>query len=165
LFPANKDVADAATSCTIDLTLSFQQKETAALHDAWKRLSKDGQIPYRRDFDPRDHVALLPHIFMVESTEGPRPRYRYRLVGTNIVETVGRDATGMWVDELYRDNPEIIAGFNELLAKGRPVRTFGRVTWIGKEYLSYESGIFPLRTDDGRIGRFVGLTIYSAGKS
>jgi len=163
---AEKDVADAAQSCTIDLTLAFQNKETAALYDAWRRLGGDkGIIPFRRDFDPRDHVALLPHMFVIEATDEPEPRFRYRLVGTNIVETLGRDATGIWIDDLYKDAPEVIEGFKIILHSGRPVRTYGKLTWLEKDFLSYESGTFPLLTDDGRIGRFVGLTIYSPSKS
>jgi hypothetical protein len=165
LILARDIVADAAPSCTIDLTLAFQNRETAALHEAWRRLGGNRGTPYRRDFDPRDHVALLPHMFVIEATDDPEPRFRYRLVGTNIVETIGRDATGTWVDDLYKDAPEVVEGFRALLQKGRPVRTFGKLTWVGKDFLSYESGIFPLLTDDGRIGRFVGLTIYSPSKS
>ena len=165
MFLATDTVADAAPSCTIDLTLAFQNKETAALYEAWRQLGGDKGIPYRRDFDPRDHVALLPHMFVIEATDDPEPRFRYRLVGTNIVETTGRDATGTWVDELYSSTPDVIDGFRALLIPGRPIRTFGKLTWVGKDYLSYESGIFPLLTDDGRVGRYVGLTIYSSDKS
>ena len=55
-------------------------------------------MPSRRDFDPADVPALLPHLQLIDIVDG---RFRYRLVGTALVDAFGRDYTGEFPDELF----------------------------------------------------------------
>lgn len=55
-------------------------------------------MPQRRDLDPVDIPRLLPHIGLIEVHQDPM-RFRYRLVGTNMVNYFGRDHTGRWLHE------------------------------------------------------------------
>src|SRR3546814_18267061 len=59
-----------------------------------------GGLPGRRHLDPIDIPELLPNIWMIDVKRGPL-RFRFRLVGTEIVKFTGRDATGCWLDEIY----------------------------------------------------------------
>lgn len=68
------------------------------LHAIW--LSKLGadRLPGREDFDPTElPPRLLPWItiFDIEAE-----RFRIRIVGTGIVEALGQDTTGRYLDEL-----------------------------------------------------------------
>jgi hypothetical protein len=86
----------------------------AALVDYWERKRGDRAMPRRRDIDPLDMPRpLLPHLDLVEFGDGGRARYR--LIGTALVDAMGRDMTGRFldtvlsgehaafVDRLYRD--------------------------------------------------------------
>ena len=55
-------------------------------------------MPARRDFDPAAVPALLPHLQLIDIVDG---RFRYRLVGTALVDAFGRDYTGQYPDELF----------------------------------------------------------------
>jgi hypothetical protein len=69
----------------------------AALVDYWERKRGERAMPRRRDIDPLDMPRpLLPHLELVEFGDGGRPRYR--LVGTAIVDAMGRDMTGRFLD-------------------------------------------------------------------
>lgn len=158
----DKEEVDPRDWYEIDTTLSFREKNTAELYRVWQSLRNGERIPHRRDFDPIAHVSLLPDIFMIEVSEDIPPRFRYRLIGTRIANTLGRDVTGAWLDELYGQTPKMLKAFDYPLRQKQPIRTYGTVHWIDKEFLSYESGIFPLLTDDNdRVGRFVGATVYT----
>ena len=57
-------------------------------------------MPRRRDIDPLDMPArLLPHVELVEL--GERGRLRLALVGTAIVDALGKDATGRYLDQAF----------------------------------------------------------------
>jgi hypothetical protein len=70
----------------------------SALLRYWEKKRGTRAMPRRRDIDPLDMPpALLPHLELVELAQG---RLRYRLVGTAIVDAMGRDPTGRFLDQV-----------------------------------------------------------------
>ena len=72
------------------------------------------------------------------------------MVGTEITERIGRDATGRYLDELY---PPAIYGtaiksFEIVLSRRRPVRAWGYLTHAEKGHMPFEALDMPL-SDDG----------------
>ena len=63
-----------------------------------------GFLPGRQHIVPPEIPDLLPHIMLYDLVPGPHggPRYRTRLVGTCVVELLGADTTGKFVDEILR---------------------------------------------------------------
>jgi hypothetical protein len=124
------------------------------LYDYWLgKGGAEGHIPRRSDVEPLELVEILPNLTIIEAVGG---RWRYRLIGTRIVEFVGRDSTGRYFDELeferkepfwYRRYTKVFAG--EVL-QGRDV-----MHWVGRDYISYYWIGLPLLTADGRIGQAV----------
>jgi hypothetical protein len=53
-----------------------------------------------RQIEPFDIPKLLPHHMLIDILPGPR--YRYRLVGTEVERTFGTKMTGRHIDELMR---------------------------------------------------------------
>jgi hypothetical protein len=72
-----------------------------ALFDYWRARADARAMPARRDIDPADFVALLSAVALVDVLYDPL-RFRYRLVGTQIVERLGREMSGRWVSEIPR---------------------------------------------------------------
>lgn len=67
----------------------------------WFARRATGGVPPRSAIDPLDFPALLPNIILVERIgERPGERYRFRLVGTDVVTHAGRELTGSHVDEV-----------------------------------------------------------------
>lgn len=143
-----------------DPTLSFQSQEIAEFARVWAALSKNGTLPHRKQLEPLDIKPILPHTFIIGVSYEPRPRFTYRLIGTHIVETLGRDSTGKSLEDIHATTPEVIESLVDTVDRRRPLRTFGSVSWIDKEYLDFETGVFPFLTDDDRIGQLAGATVY-----
>lgn len=45
---------------------------------------------------------LLPNLWLLDVRRHPL-RFKFRLIGTAVVEFAGRDSTGRWLDEVYPD--------------------------------------------------------------
>ena len=73
------------------------------LMNFWRSVIAQNTRPARQDLSPSDMIFILPSLWMVDCTdEGPQ---RFRLVGTELVSQLGRDATGQPLvpDEDWRD--------------------------------------------------------------
>ncbi len=70
-------------------------------HAYWLGLTEGGVIPSRRDIDPTKlPPATLPHVVLIDATDEPQRRFRYRLVGTAVARIFGADYTGKFLDEM-----------------------------------------------------------------
>lgn len=108
--------------------------------------------PRRADIDPAEIREHMPTLFMVEVL--PQGEYRYRLVGSELVERTGRNATGKILSQLHAERPEVLrllkARFDQVVAAKAPVFSRGEVYWLdGDEMRQFECGYFPL-SEDGR---------------
>lgn len=79
----------------------------------WRRKCKPGRLPGRKDIDPVDiRRDVLPDVYLMDVVPAsPRRRFRYRLVGTRMVELGGGDPTGRFVDEFI--DPARVAEMHE----------------------------------------------------
>ena len=80
------------------------------LFDYWRSIHPESGLPGRGDFDPVDIPELLPNVWMVDVARAPL-RFRFRVIGTEIVKFTDHDHTGRWLDEVYK-------GFTESPAFG-----------------------------------------------
>ena len=93
-------------------------------YDYWLAKCAGRPFPDRADLDPAEIKDVLPHLTIVERTCGEAaPRFRYRLIGTAVVEAVGRDRTGAFADEaLERRQAEFLCGlWRDVCASGCPI--------------------------------------------
>lgn len=120
----------------------------ASLHAHWLAKRGSRRLPSRADFPPEDLRNWLGYISLVDVMPVPR-RFRWRLIGTGIVEHLGRDATGYWFDELYEG--DILAGYVHAYSKAverrRPVFHDGDLEFVGKDFQHFRSIHLPLSND------------------
>lgn len=93
------------------MTVTFDFRADPILGEAlsyWNRQRRNRAMPARRDIDPLDVPRLLPNLQLVEVLEGGR-RFRYRLVGTALVNAFGSEYTGKYLDELFSDERRQVA--------------------------------------------------------
>lgn len=136
----------------LDLALRFTHPLPPTLLALWRSKCHGTALPRRADFDP---LTLRPHLgwlCIAEVLPGGGDLV-YRLIGSNIVETVGRDATRMPVSQVLP--PAALAIFRELIRAPRPARTHGEVAWRGKGFITHESLLLPLADDGGTVDRFL----------
>ena len=102
--------------------------------DYWDRKRGGRALPERRDIEPLElDRRLLPYLLLIE-IDGAR--YRFRLVGTEIVCRLGFDPTGRHVEDVlsgaYREH--VLAINRALVATRRPIMSQSLHRWHDDGY-------------------------------
>ena len=140
-----------------DLTI-LDRPESPAMHDlhAYWTVKRGARCaPGRHEIDPLEIKSHLGTLFMLDVLEAGRD-YRYRLIGTRIVEVSGRDATGSCFSDLYASQPEalntVLRVFAPAVSEVRPVFASGQMFWLPeRDFRRFEGGYFPLSTDGAEV--------------
>ena len=139
-----------------------------AVYAYWRDLGGTlGHLPGRQHIDPLALKPHLPFLWMVDALPAERGvRYRYRLIGTEIVAARGGDDTGRFVDEVNReldDRQEVGARFALVLLNGRAHWRLGPPQWIniiGDRAPYIENIYMPLAGEDGMAGIILAVNAY-----
>jgi hypothetical protein len=139
------------------------------LYEHWHGLRPEpGLLPGRQHFDPLAVVGLMPNLWML-GIEEETGRYRYRLVGTRMVEAMERDVTGQWYDEAHpgaTDHP-MHAYLQARILGGIPTWRRGR-PWLHVDPNIYEieQVLLPLAKDGRQVDMVLAITVfyYADGK-
>ncbi|MDF1735665.1 MAG: PAS domain-containing protein [Minwuia sp.] len=128
----------------IDLALEFDNRLPDSLLALWASRHSDGRLPARTDFDM---ASLRPYLgwLCLQRVTPDRSDMVLSLVGTKIVENVGRDSTGRTLSEILPAGVRNIA--MQLLRYPRPLRLWGAAAWRRREYLRHEALMLPLAHD------------------
>lgn len=135
-------------------------------HDALEKLyaywcAKKGErrAPARADIDPLEIARLLPHVTLVDVERAPL-RFRYRLVGTEIVRNVGDDFTGRYLDSFLRlsHRDAMAAEFTRVVESALPSISDWEYTRGDGRHVRYERLVLPLMADGVTVDMlFVGM--------
>lgn len=92
------------------------------LYGDWEARRRGRELPTRADFDPCDLGYALGYLSLIDVYQNPL-RFRFRLQGTAVVDRVGRDNTGKFIDEMtdLRHSAMATEHFSEVLTTRRPV--------------------------------------------
>jgi hypothetical protein len=138
-----------------DPALAFEHRDFAAVRALWAEQARGRAMPSRADMSARVLKTFLPSIGLKERVETDPSRYRWRLMGTKVAQTLG-ERTGKFADE--DATPQVAArwtaGCDLVLEVGQPLRFIGRVLANGKDFLFSELLFMPLAGGDG-VPRFV----------
>ena len=127
------------------------------LHHYWLSRRNGRALPSRADINPADIRHLLPAIALVDIEADPF-RVRYRLVGTRLVQDMGRDFTGYYLDELRFDKPdELLALYRRAVEEKAP--TFRSGAWRRPDGVIWdlETAILPLSEDGERVSQCLAI--------
>jgi len=128
----------------------------------WTGLRREGRLPGRRDIDPAAVKDLLPGLWMLDVQRDPF-RLRYRLVGTRIVEAIGQEPTGRWLDEIHPHAARLegfVARYQRVADTGVPSRRRGTaMVWSHNDYREIENIVLPLASDGRLIDTLLILTV------
>lgn len=95
----------------------------------WERKRGARAMPSRAEIEPSEITALLPNLQLIDVAEAGA-RFRYRLVGTAIVEAFGREYTGKWLDELFATKRSKFAEEVYRLVCRERLPVFARSTYV-----------------------------------
>ena len=120
----------------------------------WRRCAPPGLLPGRQHIDPLDIPGLLPGIVLydvVGDTAGDPAavRFRFRLVGTMMCETLGVDPTGRFLDEFVLvDKQDTVHAAFVSIARDRCVHYWENPLWSAdRTYVRLQRLALPLAGD------------------
>lgn len=154
---------DDTSTVAQDMASSFdvsivQSQRIRKLSEYWLAKAKGG-VPSRSEIDPVDVRELLPNLMMIDMLGDP-PRFRYRLVGTRVVQYTGFDFTGRCLDEMVFQGRDFIERcYRRMLSEKRPI--FGHYAWLvrSRHFGQCEFGLFPLASG-GEVNRAISIEDY-----
>jgi len=117
------------------------------LYDYWAARCRDGRLPARTDIDPLDLPFVLGDLLLVEVQRGPL-RFRYRLIGTNIVQPPALDMNGRFVDE----HPDVefrkqaLSVYTQVATTARPL-SIRHDAIMDKRVRRHQTLLLPLASD------------------
>jgi hypothetical protein len=121
--------------------------------------ARPGMLPGRQHIEPLEIPDLLPWIMLVEVTAqvNAEPRYRIRLVGTEVVDIQGVDGTGKYVEEVLNraEAATIVQGYGEIIRSHVPSYREGVVATVGREHVHYRRMAFPLARDGKNVDMLI----------
>lgn len=127
----------------------------------WHAKRGERRWPSRADIDPLELRFILGNIVLVDVSWRPL-QFRYRLVGSNIVERIGYDPTGR--DPALNPDPEfrarVLETFTFVANTGR-VRSRSAARTVGRFNLMYDALTLPLSTDQQRVDMLMVGQFYS----
>ena len=118
------------------------------LYRYWLDKRGSRPMPARTDLNPGDIPALLRYLMIIEKVDD---QYRYRLVGTAVVQAVGRDLTGCLVGSYVSDPKSAVDVrliYERAFRAARPFFATGSFTFKSGAKLTMSQLILPL-SDDG----------------
>lgn len=140
--------------------------KTAAFLAYYVRCTPPDRLPGRQQIDPLDIPQLLPDVWLVDVLR-PQPgrfRFRYRLLGSRVVQIYKSDPTRKFLDEVHPDfasNP--MRGFLEHVAAGAvPHWRRGKpVAWPTQDVVQLERIYLPLAADGATVDMIFALTLFT----
>ena len=119
-------------------------------YDYWLAVAPAGRLPGRQHIAPEDLVPLLPRLWLGDVYRDPL-RIRYRLAGTEVVWSFGREVTGQWLDEVQPEafhNATVYERYRFMVETGRPTWRRGVSQWQrDPKHRRVENCVVPLAKD------------------
>jgi len=128
----------------------------ASIHAYWQSKCGGRPMPARRDIDMVEiDRGILPFLILHDVVRAPadqRPRYRYRLVGTGIVNAIGADVTNRFLDDVL--SPTRMGGVVDWLdaaeRTGTPMTLDMPLAFPNRDFRGARRIVLPLSEDGGR---------------
>jgi hypothetical protein len=125
------------------------------LYEYWLAQRGTRLAPPRAPFDPVTLRYVLGNLLLIDVLHDPL-RFRYRLCGTNIVQRVGLDLTGQFVDQ--HPEPQFrefaLQGYRKVIETGAPLHGVRDRVFDGRTR-RYEVLMLPISGDGERIDMII----------
>jgi PAS domain-containing protein len=132
------------------------------LYHYWRSIAPPGALPGRQHLDPVDIPDLLSCLWLLDVQREPF-RLRYRLAGTTIIEAIGREVTGQWLDEAHpkiEDRAGFLARYSGVVENGQPSwrKGYPRL-WTHRDFGAVENLLLPFARDGRTVDMLCALTV------
>jgi hypothetical protein len=130
--------------------------------DYWVAIAPPARLPGRQHVAPEQIPRLLSRIWMLDVYRDPL-RYRYRLCGTEMVRSLGREVTGTWLDEVHPEliaNPEPRDRLRFAVEQAAATWRRGPPLWMrDRRHRTIETCIVPLAADGVTVDKLLAFSV------
>jgi len=135
---------------------------TRQFYDYWLSIAPPGRLPGRQHVQPEQMSPWLSRMWLLDVFRDPL-RFRCRLVGSDMVRSIGYEVTGRWLDEVHPlsvKEPRSRDRFRLVADQGRPTWRRGLPQWARQpEFKLVESLILPLAADGRTVDKIIALSV------
>lgn len=136
-----------------------------AVREYWRGKRRDRRMPARADLDVLELRPFMGSMFLIDVLAGGA-EFRFRLIGTLLVERFGRDSTGKTFAEAYRDaNPAtadwLRAIYRRVAAEAVPVWSRAPLDQVGRDFVVSAAIHLPLSADGERVDMIFGASAFT----
>jgi hypothetical protein len=137
------------------------------LYEYWRSSAPDGpapggRLPGRQHIMAEDISPLWSRSWMLDVFRDPL-RYRYRLCGSDMVRSIGREVTGAWVDEIHPEllaNPQSRERFRFMAETGSATWRRGLPLWTrDPKHRIIETCMVPLACDGRTVDKMLAVSV------
>ncbi len=147
-----------------DPGLNFVAARLADLKAYWDTKRGRRRMPAASEIDPVEMAAHLGQLCLIDVIHRPL-RFRWRLMGSSVVDTLRLDATGDYLDEAA--GPEAFESIAEscrwVVRERAPLRSLGTLPHAGFGRIAYESVELPLSVDGETVDRILSQVVFTRG--
>jgi hypothetical protein len=134
----------------LPLSVAGEHARLTGIYRYWEAKRGERKMPARRDLRPEEMREFLGYLVLVDVEPSTPPRFRFRLVGSEIVGAYGRDLTGLYVEDAtpisYRNL--LMRHYSRAAEVARPILHRVRfMEWTGKTHELIRL-ILPLSDDN-----------------
>ncbi len=134
-----------------------------ALYEHWRAIHPPHGLPGRQHFDPMAVPALLRNVWLLDVERDPF-RFRYRVIGSALIEAGTPVRTGAWLHEAMPEpagRRDMEAFFIRAVETGAPSWRRGRPTIAHQRFITeLEVIALPLARDGGRVDNLLNATVF-----
>lgn len=131
----------------------------------WDQKRGARAMPMRADIDPLDLRKHLGSLILIDVLPGATD-FRMRLIGSTIVEALGRDSTGKLLSSLmpadvnwWRFCHDL---YSEIARHAVIARARGNLRMVGRDFRRFDSVLLPLDAGDGTVGMILAEQIFDS---
>jgi hypothetical protein len=136
--------------------------------DYWQAKRGTRAMPSRADIALRELKGQLGWISLIDVLPGGDD-FRYRLIGTRIMQYFKSDTTGKTVSESFAPVPEagamMLALLRSIVKNRFVIRSFGNLAWMGNDFEDFESLFLPFSDDGESVTMIMNPFVYDRARS
>ncbi len=133
-------------------SVSLSSAPLRELFDYWSDRLTRQHLPSRKQIDPIDIPQLLSIVSLIDVEEQPR-RFRYRLMGTRVVDWFRSDLTGCYLGDTgtaSQDDELLRRCYSNVVETRSPLVDVNCAPHLDRPYRQYEKLVLPLEDHDDR---------------
>lgn len=160
-FPGRSTFSTASEMWWTFTAADCREPAIGWLYDYWLAKKGGHRFPARQDIDPLEMKVALGGISLFDVERDPL-RFRYRLIGADIVQRDGFDLTGRYLDELPLEQYRaLIEGRLRLIMQNPAPLLVHNKQFYDQRWFDYEAIWLPLASDHVTVDILMACQIFA----